>query len=326
LRLIPIKEYDESSMELAKPVYDAQRRILLAANHTIHPKILERLIQMGIRTLVVDDAQSRGITMEEMLDIPTWIDVIQHVREIHETVRAKKPISIKNLLAGTGRLIMEVKKRPVLIPVPSATLPVELKPYAHAVNVTILSLQMGKGLNYNELMLRDLALGCLLHDIGKAVTEEELKHPEEGFQILRNIRELSLLSAHTAFQHHESLDGSGYPRGIKGSAFNEYAQICGLSNYYENLISNEQLPPHMAMEAVMARSDIGYSMAIVQSFVNGNPSYPPGMKVRLQTGEEAIVAKITGHMQRPVIRKQETGEEIDLSNHPTIIIAGQSSV
>jgi putative nucleotidyltransferase with HDIG domain len=323
LRLIRITEYDERTMELAKPVYDSQRRILLAASHTIHPKILERLIQMGIRTLVVDDAQSRGITLEEMLDVPTWIDVIQNVREIYEAIKTKKPIVIKNLLAGIGRLILEVKKRPVLIPVPSSTLPDELKQYAHAVNVTILSLQVGKGLGYNELMLRDLAIGCLLHDIGKAVTEEELKHPEAGFEILRKIRELSLLSAHIAFQHHESLDGTGYPRALKGNAaFNEYAQICGLCNYYDNLISHEELPPHTAMEAVMAKSEYGYATGIVQAFVNGVPSYPPGMKIRLHTGEEAIVSKIMNHMQRPVIRKQLTGEEIDLSDHPTMMIAG----
>jgi putative nucleotidyltransferase with HDIG domain len=321
MRLIPITEYDEQTMELAKPVYDAQRRVLLAAHHTIHPKILPRLIQLGIRTLIVDDAQSRGITLEEMLDIPTWIDVIQNVREIYETVRTKKPISIKNLLVGTGLLIMEVKKRPVLIPVPASTLPEELKPYAHAVNVAILSLLVGKGLGYNELRLRDLAIGCLLHDIGKAVTEEEAIHPEAGFEILRNIRELSLLSAHVAFQHHESLDGSGYPRAIKGAAFNEFAQICGLSNYYENLVSRDCVAPHTAMEAVMTRSESGYNTGIVQAFVNGVPPYAPGTKIRLQTGEEAIVSKILSHMQRPVIRKQLTGEEIDLSNHPTLMIA-----
>jgi putative nucleotidyltransferase with HDIG domain len=322
LRVIPITEYDEHTMELAKPVYDAQRRILLTANHKIHPKILERLIQMGIRTLIVDDARSRGITLEEMLDIPTWIDVIQNVRDIYEAVRTKKPISIKNLLAGAGRLIFEARNRPVLIPVPSSTLPEELTNYAHPVNVTILSLQVGKGLQFNELMLRDLAMGCLLHDIGKALTDEESKHPEVGFELLRSIRELSLLSAHIAFQHHESVDGSGYPRALKGSAFNQYAQICGLSNYYDNLISKEDMPPHTAIEAVMARSGNGYDTGIVQAFVNGVPSYPPGMKIRLQTGEEAIVSKIVTHMQRPVIRKQLTGEEIDLSDHPTMMIAG----
>lgn len=257
MRMISISQYDDRTMRLAKPVYDSNRRMLLSANHTIHPKYLERLIQIGIRHLIVEDAESRGITLEEMIDIPSWLDIVQCVQEAFDAVRMKKPLPIKNLLQGAGRLISEIQSRSLVLPVPSSTLAVNLKPYAHAVNVAILSLQVGKILGYNEFMLRDLAVGCLLHDIGKAVTGEDKGHPEAGFAILRNIREISLLSAHVAFQHHETLNGQGYPRSLRGNAFHEYAQIGGVCNMYENQI--EAVPPHEAMEMVMASSGIAYS-------------------------------------------------------------------
>ncbi|MBP1154949.1 MULTISPECIES: HD domain-containing phosphohydrolase [unclassified Paenibacillus] len=320
MRLIPITEYDDRTMQLAKPVYDSQRRMLLSANQTIHPKYLERLVQIGIKNLIVEDAESKGITLEEMIDIPSWMDIVQSVQEAFNAVKLKKQMPTIKLLQGTGRLIQEIKSRSLVLPVPSTTLAVELKPYAHAVNVAILSLQVGKILGYNELMLRDLALGCLLHDIGKAVNSVGREHPEAGFTVLRSIREISLLSAHIAYQHHETLDGQGYPRSISGEAFHPYAQICGVCNVYENQTGDT--PPHDAMEMVMALSSISYNVEVIQAFVRAVPAYSPGTIILLQGGEEAIVTKITSHMQRPVVRILATGEEISLADHPTIMISG----
>ncbi|MED4603203.1 HD domain-containing protein [Paenibacillus validus] len=322
MRFIPITEYNEQAMMLAQPVYDNKRRMLLAANNTIHPRYLEKLIQVGIKQLIIEDAESKGITLEEMMDMPTWMDVIDNVQEAYAAVKAKKAFPIRNVLTGVSRLIREVQSRPVVIPVPSRTLAEELKPYAHAVNVALLALQVGKALGYNDLMLRDLAVGCLLHDIGKVTAQQETGHPEAGFNLIRGIREFSLLSAHIAYQHHETLDGHGYPRGISGATFHEYAQICGVCNLYENLISVQDAAPHDAMERIMATSSINYNADVVKAFVRAVPSYPPGTKIRMQTGDNAIVTKITDHMQRPVVRYLTTGQEVSLADNPTLMIAG----
>ena len=219
MRLIQIRDYQEQSMQLAKPVFDAKRRILLAAGHTIHPKYLDRLIEMGISYLIVEDAVSKGITMDEMLDMPTWMDIIECVKESFDAVSANKPVPVQKIFQSAGKLLDEASLRPIVIGIPSSTIASELNVYAHSVNVAIMSLQMGKQLGYNDLQLRDLLIGCLLHDIGKAKGKRIEAHPEAGFQILRNIREISLLSAHVAYQHHETLDGTGYPRSISGNAF-----------------------------------------------------------------------------------------------------------
>ncbi|WP_028986708.1 HD-GYP domain-containing protein [Thermicanus aegyptius] len=321
MRLIPINQYDERSMVLAQPIFDSKRRLLLGANHSIHPKYLERMVQMGISTLVVEDAISKGITLEEMLDMPAWMDVMESVHLAYEAAASMKPLPIPMILKSVAELLAEVQRRPVLLPMPTSTLAEELRPYAHGVNVALLSLQIAKALGYNQLKMKDLAVGCLLHDIGKVVTSEEKEHPEAGFSILRKERELSLLSGHIAYQHHERLDGTGYPRGLSQKQIHEYALICGLSDYYENLISNLNIPPHEALEMIMAQNEVAFPMAIVNAFVQNIPSYPPGTKVRLYTGEEAIVIKISSHMQRPVIRILSTQKEISLAENPSIVIA-----
>lgn len=293
---------------------------MLSASQIVHPKYLEKLKEIGIRTLIVEDAESRGISMEEMIDVPTWLDVVQTVEEAFAAVAGKKPLPLRGLQQGVAKLLKEILSRPLILPIPSSTMAENLAPYAHAVNVAITALQVGKSLGYHELMLRDLAIGCLLHDIGKAVTSESQEHTVAGFDIIRGVREVNLLSAHIAFQHHERLDGQGFPRAIRGNAFLEYAQICGICSLYDHLA--EELPPHEAMERIMGTSGTAYSTEIVQAFVRTVPAYPPGTKIRLMSGEEGIVTRITTHMQRPVVRRLATGEEISLAEELTVMITG----
>lgn len=320
MRLIPIQDYDESSMQLAKPIYDAKRRILLAAGTTIHPKYQERLMDMKISHLIVEDSVSSGITLEELLDMPTWLDVADAVKQAFEAAKTGKTLPLKILLQKVGVLITELRQHPILLPIPTTVIAEELKEYAHAVNVALMALQMGKRLNYNELQLRDLAIGCLLHDIGKAVTDEPAKHPEEGFRLLREVREISLLAAHIAFQHHETIDGQGFPRALQGDNVHDYAQICALANMYDHLISDEHESPHEAMEMMMGQNGRTYSEHTVHAFIRSIPPYPPGTKVRLSNGEEAIVTRIHTHMQRPDIRHLDSHTELSLSDNPTLMV------
>ncbi|WP_373681374.1 HD-GYP domain-containing protein [Aneurinibacillus soli] len=196
----------------------------------------------------------------------------------------------------------------------------EFIPYAHAVNVTLISLLISKKLSYNDLQLHDLAIGCLLHDIGK-LHSKETEHTEIGFSILRKVREISLLSAHIAYQHHERMDGTGYPRGIKGSEFLEIAQVCAVANLFETLISVENMPPHEAIEMIMTQNGIGYLPTVIQAFVRSVPPYTPGMKVALNNNMIAIVTRIESHIQRPVVRISSSKQEISLANNLNLMVS-----
>lgn len=322
MKLISISQYDERSMQLAKPVYDGNGRILLSAGKTIHEKFLNKLKEMKIEYLFVEDAESRGITLDEMMDMPSWLDVIQEVKKIYELVAAGKKIEAITIHKIVGRLVIEVRDRKLVVLVPSTAISEDLRPYAHVVNVCLLSLQMGKKLMYNELQLRDLAIGSLLHDIGKMDSADESQHPNRGYDILRSMKEFNLLSAHVAFQHHEKLDGSGYPRGISGEQFLEYAQICGAANMYENMISKEAIPAHEAMERMMTESDRGYNQRVIAALVQGVPTYIPGTTVQLSNSEKAIVIRIDGNLHRPTVRLLSSENELSLEDHPSILIQG----
>ena len=320
MRFIDIEDYNPITMQLAMPIYDRMRRVLLTAGRTIHPNYLERIKAIGVSTLVVEDAESTGITLEEMLDMPTWMDTIAVVQQAFEDASNKKRLPVMPLQKAVATLIKEVFAHKTIILVPTTSLSEGLAPYAHAVNVALLSLQISKHLGYNQGQLRDLALGALLHDIGKAVTDQEEKHPIKGFDIIKDNRELSLLSAHIAYQHHEWINGQGYPRKLKGQAVLELPQVVGIANVYDHLLANKQIPPHEALESIMTKSEEEFSYKVVQAFVNSVPSYLPGTKVEMYTGEQAIVIGIKKHLHRPVIRFLHNGEEMDLAENPSVVV------
>lgn len=320
MRLISIDEYNQKLMQLARPVFDRHRRVLLAAGRTIHPIYLDKLKAMDVRYLFVEDADSFGISMEEMVDVPTWIDSIKIIQDALQETISKGELPIRELQKLVANLVNEVGKRKALFLVPSSSLAEELHFYAHSVNVTLLSLQLAKKMNIPQMQLKDLALGALLHDIGKLLTDVEEDHPRVGFEFLRKIRELNLLSAHVSFQHHEAVDGSGKPRGLEGEQIHLFAQICAIADTYENAISKEDLPPHEAMEYIMTKSGTIFSTELVNNFVQGVPLYIPGTSVVLNNNRKAIVTKIIENLQRPYVRYLDTGEEISLANHYTLLV------
>lgn len=324
MRLVTLSEYDYKTMQLARPIYDNYKRVLLAPGRTIHPKFLDRLVEFNIRYLFVDDVDSKGITMEELVDMPTWMDAVAVVQRCFEDASKKVTFDVTPVQQITNKLVDEVNRRKTIVLIPSTAVPDNLRLYAHSVNVALLSLQLGKYLGFNGLTQKKLAIGCLLHDIGHVVVKKgsDEDHAQAGFDYLRNCRDVNILSAHIAYQHHELANGTGTPRGITGKEFHELAQVCGISNLYENLISRDKIAPHEAMEMIMTKNGVAYKEEIVRAFVDAIPSYNPGTKVKLTTGKDAIVTKVDVHMQRPHVRMLGSGEEISLADHPTILITG----
>lgn len=320
MRMISIDDYDRKKMQLAEPIYDRHKRVLLASGSTIHPKYMEKLKEIGIRSLIIEDAKSEGITLDEMIDMPTWIDAITNVEEVYKKVMEGKEFPIIKLQQTVKKLINEVLQRKAIVLIPTSTIDLALAPYAHAVNVALISLQIGRRLHFNQIQLNGLGLGCLLHDIGKAVTDDPQLHAEKGFQLLKNNREMSLLVSHIAYQHHEHFDGTGFPRGIKGKDILDFAQVCSVANDYENMISQENIQPHEAIERIMAEVEKKYSYSAVLSFTNGIISYPPGTHIRLNNGLFGIVTRIDSHLHRPIVKMEGVNEEVDLSEQSTLFI------
>ncbi|MBA2115955.1 HD-GYP domain-containing protein [Bremerella alba] len=127
--------------------------------------------------------------------------------------------------------------------------------YTHSYNVASYAMLLAQGLGIqDEDELHSISIGGLLHDLGKLripnniltkkerLTEAEWqtikRHPTDGFTALANRADLSFDQLMMVYQHHEKLDGSGYPVGIDGDEINHFARICSVVDIFEALTSN----------------------------------------------------------------------------------------
>lgn len=150
--------------------------------------------------------------------------------------------------------------------------------HTHSVNVGMLSIMLAKRvLDRDVHNFRELGAGFFLHDIGKVrispsildkrgrLNKDEMaqmqQHPELGFQVLRAAKQLSEECRHIVLQHHERVDGKGYPQGLEKEDIHLYARICSIADVYDALTSTrsyrKKLKPFDAL-IVMRKEMLGH--------------------------------------------------------------------
>lgn len=179
----------------------------------------------------------------------------------------------------------------------------------HSLNVSILSATFARHLGHDEIDIRKIALGGLLHDVGKAqipseilnkegrFTDEEFQimkqHPVLGRNLLMSMPKKDHPSIDIAHSHHERIDGTGYPRQLVANQIPYFAKVIAITDTYDAITSSRCYDTGRAsMEAL----DIIYKCKGTQfddelaiEFIKCIGIYPPGAIVELKTGEVGIV-------------------------------------
>ncbi len=182
---------------------------------------------------------------------------------------------------------------------------------AHAVNVSVISLLMGRSFGLGEADMVDLGMGSLLHDVGKAEIAERYRHREDHF----NMAERRLYENHVAAgmahaqrmqltpgasaildQHHEHSDGSGFPQGLSSDRTSTLARIVSLVNAYDNLCNpvnpGQAVTPHEAVAHLFTQNHKQFDTAILGAFIKMMGVYPAGSVVQLTDDRYALVVGV----------------------------------
>jgi len=195
------------------------------------------------------------------------------------------------------------------------------------INVSILATKVGIGLGYYGAELQRLALAGLVHDIGifavpqqvltktGRLTAEERslveQHPRMGHGVIQRLGTDYAWLAEVVLQAHERGKGQGYPHRLKGREINELAQIIGLVDIFDALVSprpyRRRLLPHEAVRELLTTERAAFPREIMKALVEQLSVYPLGTRVRLSSGEEAVVVRITArYPSRPMVRSLGT--------------------
>lgn len=216
------------------------------------------------------------------------------------------------------------------------------------INVAILGTKVGIGLGYYGEELQRLAFAGLVHDIGLfavphalitkngRLTQEERalieQHPEFGYRVIEQCGPGYHWLARLIRQVHERFNSQGYPNRLKGREINEMAQICGVVDVFDALVSERpyrrRLLPHEAVKELLVAERATFPREILKALVEQLSVYPLGTMVRLTTGDVGIVAKVNSRYPlRPVVRVEDEqgkesagGRQLDLSLIPLISV------
>lgn len=179
----------------------------------------------------------------------------------------------------------------------------------HCLNVCVLSLAFARFLGFPKDELREIGMGALLHDIGLGRLPPELLdkagpldeaervgielHPEEGAKIMRSTKLLSKRVLDIIQQHHERVDGSGYPGHLKKDDVDRTVRIVAICDTYDSLTTDQPwrraLLPQLALTKMMKEAADALGRDMVEQFVRCIGIYPIGSLVRLSTGALAVV-------------------------------------
>ncbi|MBI3543962.1 MAG: HD domain-containing protein [Deltaproteobacteria bacterium] len=162
--------------------------------------------------------------------------------------------AVKEAVEVSKKLVTEFLRKPFAINNISALQKHSKGAVDHSVNVSVLSVFLGLRMGYtHQIILENLAMGGLFHDIGKMLVETSdegmtdendpamQQHPKLGQELLEKSSEVANEVRMIVAQHHEFLDGSGYPNGLKGLAVYDLARLVAIANIYDNLITKSKL-------------------------------------------------------------------------------------
>lgn len=344
-------------MKLGKRVYNEEGLVLLAEHAELNISLLKRLTEHGIDFLYIDDPRTDDLVVPELLTEETRMQATKsiraHFRRMMEDSNKKKTVGCgtigKDFRNVMNLLIDDLSRhKDAMIMLTNMQL-ADHYLFQHSLNVCIYATLLGMAFGYGREELMTLGLGALLHDIGKTridqaillkpgrLTDEEFsemkRHTEIGFQMLKDEPNIPLLAAHCAFQHHERLDGSGYPRGIAGDEIHEFARWIGLVDAYDAMTTHRvyrpAMLPHQVMEILYASAGMLFDPKMVELFRDKIAIYPLGTTVALNSGEIGVVVDLNASSpHRPVVRvlQDRAGHElkepyeIDLSKKLTVMI------
>nr|WP_202117270.1 HD-GYP domain-containing protein [Clostridium chromiireducens] len=211
--------------------------------------------------------------------------------------------------------------------------------YRHGVNVAALSAIIGKWLGFESSKLNLLVYAAILHDFGKTKIDRDLLKKEEaltrnefnnikthaqvGYQFIKDISFLDKSVSYGVLMHHERLDGSGYPLGLKDEAIHPFAKIIAIADVFDAINSDRGYKrkklPFEALQIVknesLGKLDYEYS----KIFLEHISGYYIGEEVLLNTNQKCKVIQMNlNNLEKPLVLKD--GEFIDLSRETDLYV------
>jgi len=365
LRFISLSDATENDY-LGKDVFNSKGYLLVRKGTILNQDIVSRLTNNKILSAYVTDAETEEIVLEldeqgdfelpEMIDDALRSEFNQRIKKAFDDFAKEKEdtrysdagetlhFNVYKVAMQIIGKVLEAKERTInKLDIKH----LDIYDYEHAVNTAILAVTLGVSLGCNEKELITIASGSILMNIGAVLIDSSLvdkpgnltqdettimkSHPELGRRLLNNKSTISAQIKNIVLNHHERVNGTGYPRGLKKDAIDLYSRIVMIADVFDSMTSDRHhrkaYSASEALEYIMGNGDI-FDYTLATQFAKSIVAYPVGEYVQLSCNSIGLVIKCNKGMPlRPVIRVtigNKKGETIDLKQELNITILRKS--
>ena len=326
---------------------------IINPNTKLTDEIIEKLRMHGIYSVpvIVDDAylvrEKLIPEVKPLLDDKLRSEAQTGIRHLFETVAAEASDEnystahqvVKELDTVVDQLVDTLEANPhELVRI------VDLKSYDdytyhHSLSVAVLSIAIGQSMGFQQDTMRLIGRSAIMHDIGKMfvpieiinkpskLTDSEFaiikEHPRSGYDYLvaGDIGDDAVRQG--VLQHHEKIDGTGYPDGITGENMLLISNVISVADVYDAVTSYRSyrtpMPPADALELIMGNVGVAFEYDIVKAFIDKLEFYPVNTCVELSNQRIGIVLDNASSM-RPILNMLDNGEVLDLMDRKNLSI------
>jgi HD-GYP domain-containing protein (c-di-GMP phosphodiesterase class II) len=347
MRAIPTQYVQENTI-LGEDLYTSKGIILVRSGSKLTKKLIKKINENQIFTVYIKDEHSNN-EVDRLLEQSLRVKGTMLIKELFDKVIKKEEIlTIHNKISDYADDVLyelnSVRNKQIeYIDIKN----VGMYLYSSSLNVAIISALLAWDLGYNNNMVKQIFLGGIYHDLGLAMLPENvinksseltleekkmiLMHPVSGHKFIKDKGFLTAYIKVIALQHHERLNGTGYPKRVSKEAINPLAQIIGLVDIYDAMTSDRpykrSVSSKEAIEYIMGSAGSHFDHKITLAFIKKINPYPRGSLIELSDGRFAVVDEVYKNLPlSPLVRiikkdkEKYIYESLDLKNQPNLVV------
>ncbi len=292
--------------------------------------------QQGPLSVAEEKNRARAVVREANNIIQT---VLEHAGAGH-------PIDIASVSAVSSKLVDSVFRNQHALVSLTRIKDKDHYTFQHSVSVCGLMVNFCRAMEFDKEITQQIAEGSMLHDVGKMLVPNEIlckpgrltdpefeimrKHVVYSREILEKYPQIAQCGLDVAAQHHERIDGSGYPLGLKDDEISIYGKMSTIVDVYDALASvrcyKNAWEPSLVLKKLLEWSEHHFDPELVHKFIKSLGIYPVGSLVELNSGKLAVVIdQNSDDLLAPIVQiiysiKQKSylrPQRLDLSRHTT---------
>lgn len=327
---------------IQRHIFSNKGVLLLSAHSIITKDHIELLVRHGIQLSKHDvEGYEEPSNEQTQQDVNVEINhTVEKITEYFDSIRMTKKVPLADIRENIVPALHETSRSATLYQLFMSMQAKDDYTYRHNLAVASFSNLLGGWIGLDKQELMQLTTAALLHDVGKMLVPEDIlnhpgkltdeqfeemkKHTIYGYEILKETTGITHRQALVALQHHERLDGSGYPYGITGNKIDLFSRIVSVVDVFHAMTSRRvyrDASPFYEVLQQMSRDAYGpLDPRITSLFIRKIMATLIGQQVLLTDGRTGVIVMVTEYDPiRPLI--QVDGEYIDLSKDLSIHIS-----